>query len=52
MYPLVQPAMEEIAQQVVESQSLEDIQYSDDNPYTSQVILNAIDDALKEATAN
>lgn len=52
MYPLVQPAMEDIAEQVLKTQSLEDIQYSEDNPYTSQVILNAIDEALKKAVAN
>ena len=51
MYPLVQPAMEEIAGQVIESQSLTDIAYSEENAYTSQVIIDAIDEALKKATA-
>ena len=49
MYPLAQPTIEYIADQIYESQSLEDIAYSDDSPYTSQVILNAIEDALKKA---
>ena len=49
MYPLIQPAIEEIAEQVYEKQSLENIEYSQDNPYTSQIIINAIDDALKKA---
>ena len=49
MFPLIQPTMEEIAQQVCEKQSLDDIRYSDQTPYTSQVIINAIDDALKKA---
>ena len=49
MYPLIQPAIEEIAEQVYENQSLENIEYSQDNPYTSQIIINAIDDALKKA---
>lgn len=49
MYPLVQPAIESIAAQIYETQSLENITYSEDNPYTSQVILNAIEDALKKA---
>lgn len=49
MYPLVQPAIESIADQVYETQSLENITYSEENPYTSQVILNAIKDALKKA---
>lgn len=49
MFPLIQPTMEEIAQQVCKKQSLDDIQYSEQTPYTSQVIINAIDDALKKA---
>ena len=52
MYPLIQPAMEEIADQVCKTQSLENISYSKDNPYTSQIIINAIDDALKKAVTN
>lgn len=49
MYPLVQPAIESIAEQIYNTQSLENITYSEENPYTSQVILNAIKDALKKA---
>ena len=49
MFPLIQPAIEEIAEQVYDHQSLENIQYSEDNPYTSQVIINAIEEALKKA---
>lgn len=52
MFPLIQPAIEEIADQVYEDQSLNNIKYSEENPYTSQVIINAIDDALKKAAAN
>ena len=32
-----------------QTHSLENISYSSDNPYTSQIIINAIDDALKKA---
>lgn len=49
MYPLIQPAIEDIAEQVYEKQSLEDIEYSPENPYTDQVIVGAIDEALKKA---
>ena len=49
MYPLMQPTIEYIAEQIYESQSLENISYSEDSPYTSKVILNAIADALKKA---
>jgi len=49
MFPLIQPTLEEIADQVYEQQSLDNIVLSDDNPYTSQVIANAISDALNKA---
>lgn len=49
MYPLVQPALETIADQIYKTQSLENITYPEENPYTSQVILNAIEDALSKA---
>lgn len=49
MFPLIQPAIEDIAEQVYDKQSLENIQYSENNPYTSQVIINAIEEALKKA---
>lgn len=48
MYPLAQPTMEYIAEQIYYTQSLEEISYSNDSPYTSQVILNAISDALEK----
>ena len=49
MYPLVQPAIEDIAEQIYDSQSLENIQYSSDSPYTSQLILQAVKEALEKA---
>lgn len=52
MFPLIQPAIEEIAEQIYDKQSLTDIEYSKENPYTSQIILNAIDEALKKAVAD
>ncbi|XCP86726.1 hypothetical protein ABXS75_08025 [Roseburia hominis] len=52
MYPLIQPAIEELADQILESQSLDNIQLSEDNPYTSQILLNAIDEALKKAVVS
>lgn len=50
MLPLARPAMEEIAKQIYEKQSLDDVQYSEESPYTSQVILNAVACALKKAS--
>lgn len=49
MYPLMQPALESISEQVIEKQSIEGIAYSTDNQYTSIVILNAIENALSKA---
>ena len=49
MYPLIQPTIEDIAEQVYQTQSLENIEYNDDNPYTSQIIVNAIREALEKA---
>ena len=49
MYPLMEPAVQEIASQVCEKQSTDNIAYSEDNPYTSMVILNAAKSALKKA---
>lgn len=52
MFPLVQPALEDIAEQIYESQSLDDISLPKENPYTSKAILNAIRSALKKATVS
>ena len=52
MYPLMQPTMESISEQICETQSLEKINYSDENAYTSQIILKAIEEALQKAQAN
>ena len=49
MYPLIQPTIENIAEQVYEKQSLDNIEYSEEYPYTSQILTGAIDDALEKA---
>lgn len=51
MYPLMQPALDNLSQQIYEKQSLENISYEDDNQYTSMVLLNAIESALEKAAA-
>lgn len=50
MYPLMEPCMETIADQVCENQSLENITYPEENKYTSQLLLNAIQTALQKAS--
>lgn len=49
MYPLMQPALDNLTQQIYEKQSLEDISYGEDTQYTSTVLLNAIRSALEKA---
>lgn len=49
MYPLIQPAFEDIISQFEETGSLDEITYSDDNKYTSMVLLDAIRSSLDKA---
>ena len=49
MYPLMEPALNDLASQICARQSMEDISYSDDNKYTAQVLLEAISSALERA---
>lgn len=49
MYPLLQPTLDNIAQQVYETQSTKNITYSEDNKYTSSLLLEAIETSLKKA---
>ena len=49
MYPLVEPAMDEIVSQVIEKQSTENITYSENNQYTSMILISAIDNTLKKS---
>lgn len=51
MYPLIEPAFEDLAAQICENQSLDGITYSDDNKYTSLVLLDAIKSSLQKAEA-
>ena len=50
MFPLVQPALEDIADQICRTQSLENISFPEEAPYTSQLILNAVTQAVEKAT--
>ena len=52
MFPLIQPAIEDIAEQIYDSQSLDDISLPEDTPYTSQMILNAIKEAVEKAAVD
>ncbi len=50
MYPLMEPAVENLSEQIIAKQSTENISYNEDNQYTSMVLLNAVNDALEKAS--
>lgn len=49
MYPLIEPSLSSITEQIYESQSLDNITFSDDNRYTSSVLLEAIRTTIEKA---
>lgn len=49
MYPLVKPVFNNIATQILKTQSLEDISFDSDSKYTSGIIFNEISSILKSA---
>lgn len=49
MFPLIEPAFETLSMQICEQQSTDNITYSNDNKYTSMVLLNAIKASLEKA---
>ena len=49
MYPLMQPSLNNLTSQILDSQSLENISFPEETRYTSQVLLQAIKKALKKA---
>lgn len=49
MYPLISPAVSSLAEQIVASQSLEHLSYSEGSFYTSQAIVNCIEQTLAKA---
>ena len=48
-FPLMEPSLDALAQQIYASQSLENITYSEENKYTSMMLLDAIAAALEKA---
>jgi uncharacterized protein with FMN-binding domain len=51
MYPLVRPSLEELSEQILSSQSVENITYSKNNQYTCKLLLDAVSDALEKASS-
>lgn len=48
-FPLMEPALDALAEQICQNQSLENITYSEENKYTTMMLLDAVSDALKKA---
>lgn len=49
MYPYIEPSFDDLANQICESQSLENITYHDEMRYTSMLLVEAIKQALNKA---
>ena len=51
MYPLIKPAVKEISDQLAQNVAPDQVVLSDDSPYTSQLILDAVCQVMNEAAA-
>lgn len=49
MYPLIQPTLENLTEQLLSKQSLDELTYSEESKYTSQVLMEALRIALNKA---
>ena len=49
MFPLIKPSFDDIAAQIIDTQTTDNITYSSDAKYTSLVILEAIEASLSKA---
>ena len=49
MYPLVQPTLTTLTEQICEKQTLEGLKVPDESRYTSQALISSIEKALKKA---
>ena len=48
MYPLVEPAFEDISKQIVDTQSVDNIKFSEESQYTYYLLYNAIVDTINK----
>ncbi|MGN0160895.1 MAG: hypothetical protein ACI4AQ_05870 [Lachnospiraceae bacterium] len=51
-YPLFNSCLEDISCQVIANNSTENVTYSDDNKYTSMVLINAINSAIEKSISS
>ena len=52
MYPLLEPALEAISSQLCDGIPLDQVSYGEENKYTSQILLHAIEESLSKATTS
>ena len=50
MYPLMKPTLDELSKQIIRNQSIDNITYSQNNQYTSMLLLDAVKNALEKAS--
>ena len=51
-FPLMKPALDSLATQIYSLQSTDNLQYEEDQKYTSQLLIQSIDSALNKASKN
>lgn len=51
-YPMLRSSFEDVSDQIMESQSVNNLKLSPDTPYTSQILINGIRNALKKAVVS
>jgi uncharacterized protein with FMN-binding domain len=49
LYPLMSPTLSELSAAILDGQSIDNISYSEENRYTSMLLMQAISDALDKA---
>ncbi|MCM1183328.1 MAG: hypothetical protein NC337_08145 [Roseburia sp.] len=52
MYPLMEPTLSGLAEEILAEQSLEDISYTEENRYTSLLLMQAISASLDKASVS
>ena len=52
LYPLLRPALDSLAEQIIANQSIDNLSYSKNNQYTCQLLVDAVSSALDKAKAS
>ena len=52
MYPLIEPAVETISEQLQAGKEIAEISLTDESQYTEQIILNAVQEIISEEKKN